>query len=219
MKWEVKILQSRSCQGQGNARDVLVIFESFAYDWLKRITKLKEARRNSCGFVWIPLLVNLKLIQMGKFASEYLEKYILLMDCFLHWQTTRHWVKNCSMGLFRWGKDKLKGTFIFRYVGPSIVRIFRSNWSGRSQSWGQETHVECSSEGSKWSWKGLWTFYIKMHFDWVSKNQNKVFTTANQERENITRSQSDSDVKTSKLPEARENAGDQVVIGFSYEYN
>ena len=58
-----------------------------------------------------------------------------------------------------------------------------------------------------------------MHFDLVSKNHNKVFTTANQERENITRSQSDSDVKTSKLPEARENAGDQVVIGFSYEYN
>ena len=53
----------------------------------------------------------------------------------------------------------------------------------------------------------------------MSKNHNKIFTTANQERENITWSQSDSDVKTSKLPEARENAGDQVVIGFSYEYN
>ena len=51
------------------------------------------------------------------------------------------------------------------------------------------------------------------------KNQNKVFTTANQERENITRSQSDFGVKTSKLPEARENAGDQVVIGFSFEYD
>lgn len=66
MKLEVKILQSRSCQGRGNSRDVLVIFESFAYDWLKRITKLKEARRNSCGFVWIPLLFNLKLKQEEK---------------------------------------------------------------------------------------------------------------------------------------------------------
>ena len=53
----------------------------------------------------------------------------------------------------------------------------------------------------------------------MSKNHNKVFTTANQERENITRSQSDFDVETSKLPEARENAGDQVVIGFRFEYD
>ena len=47
----------------------------------------------------------------------------------------------------------------------------------------------------------------------VVKTKTKAITTTNHNKDNITkRTQS----KTSKLPEARENADDQVMIGFSF---
>ena len=43
--------------------------------------------------------------------------------------------------------------------------------------------------------------------------------TTNQRKENVTRSQWDLKFKTSKLSKARENAGDYVSIGFSFDYD
>lgn len=48
------------------------------------------------------------------------------------------------------------------------------------------------------------------------KIKTVVSTTANQSRENTCQSQGELKVKTSKLPKARENTGDQVVSGFSF---
>ena len=53
-------------------------------------------------------------------------------------------------------------------------------------------------------------FSIECH-----KTKIKTTTTANHSEEYISRSQWELEVKTSKLPEARENASDQVVIGLS----
>ena len=43
--------------------------------------------------------------------------------------------------------------------------------------------------------------------------------TADQKKENVSKSQSDLKLKTNKLPKARENAGDQFVIAFSFVFD
>ena len=51
-------------------------------------------------------------------------------------------------------------------------------------------------------------------FDGVPyKKKTKIITTA---KENTVKSQRKLEVKTTKLLKARENAGDQVLIGFSF---
>ena len=51
-------------------------------------------------------------------------------------------------------------------------------------------------------------------FDGVPyKKKTKIITTA---KENTVKSQRQLEVKTTKLLKARENAGDQVLIGFSF---
>lgn len=53
-------------------------------------------------------------------------------------------------------------------------------------------------------------------FDWVSWNQNQSYHNGqSQDRKNNPNSQQELKVKTSRLPEARENGNDQVVTGFS----
>ena len=53
-------------------------------------------------------------------------------------------------------------------------------------------------------------------FNWVSLFKAKAITRANQEKVNIFESRWELKEVTIKLPKARENAGDQVVIGFSF---
>ena len=48
------------------------------------------------------------------------------------------------------------------------------------------------------------------------KTKTKVIATANKKKENIRRSESKLKVNTRNRPQARENASDQVAIGFSF---
>ena len=56
-----------------------------------------------------------------------------------------------------------------------------------------------------------WWLLERFSIEW-RKTKAKVITTANQKKGNITRSQWELRVKTTKLFKARENAGDQVVV-------
>ena len=47
--------------------------------------------------------------------------------------------------------------------------------------------------------------------------KTKVITKANRRKESALKSQWELRIKPTKLPKARENAGDQVVIGFNFE--
>ena len=57
-----------------------------------------------------------------------------------------------------------------------------------------------------------------MYFDWVLQTKTKVITIANQMKgKDYNKPITCQRKKTSELSKARENAGDQVAIGFSFE--